>query len=80
MIDLPIISDNLTGYAVSGSLNFNTSLDYVPALLIPKFHVHKLHNYVMSDVFREGAREFRFKQNDWDSDPSRNISKPLNCV
>jgi hypothetical protein len=73
MIDLPIISDNLTGYAVSGSLNFNTSLEYVPALLIPKLHVHKLHNYVMPDVFREGSRDFRFKPNDWD--PNKRMSK-----
>ena len=77
MIDLPIIADNLTGYAVSGSLNFNTSLEYVPALLIPKFYVHKLNNYVTSDVFREGSRDFRFKSNDWDSSKRMNKANSL---
>jgi len=66
MIHLPIISERSYETTTCGSLSFNTSLDYVPALLIPKFEVDRLYSYLQPDVFRPGSSSFRFKPNNWD--------------
>jgi len=80
MIHLPIISEKLHETSSCGSLSFNTSLDYVPALLIPKFQVDRMYPYIQADVFRQGSTKFRFKPNDWDSNKRYKKCQDLSTI